>query len=118
MVATHPPLEDARRAVRWIVCRSCAFRPHQSELLGPEEPRACEPGCQVFLNMPRIMEMVATTADKSMVTYERIMRDRVCAKCQSSETSGDYCGERSVAHCPLSMYARDVVSVIERLPKK
>ena len=108
-------LAKVQRAVRRSVCVRCFARPRGSEELPGNVARACEPTCQVFINLPKLLDIVGTTHEPTIEAYERATQEMVCQSCRSSPTSGDYCSERSTARCPLAVYLADVVDVVERV---
>jgi hypothetical protein len=108
--------EIARRAVRMQICPTCSQRPPRSESLGPR-PRSCEPTCAIFTYLPTLQRLVAE-GDSRFDSLQRALRDEVCCQCTLSPSHGDYCSDMLARTCPLSRYARDVVAVLERLPRR
>lgn len=106
-------LELAQMAVREKVCPICTHRPPQSEMLAPSVPRACEPTCTIFMNLPQMMR-AAGIADPSAAPDD-ILRDYVCPACRASVSAGDYCAEHVARTCPLSCYSAEVLDVLQRL---
>jgi hypothetical protein len=111
------PLAKAQHAVRANVCTSCQFRPEGSEAWDAHTRRPCEDECTIFINLPKLRTIVHDVHDPQLGPYERATRELVCLECQSNPTAGDYCADRSTAHCPLAVYMRDVVDVLERLDR-
>jgi len=109
------PLGNVRLTVRARICPNCSHRPAGSEALPCSEARSCEPECTIFAALPRLIEIVHTVHSDGLSPYERATRELVCQSCVSSPTSGDFCSDRSTAHCPLSVYLGDVVDAIERV---
>lgn len=111
-----PEMDVIKRALRSRICPQCHARPTGSEQLSPDQPRSCEPGCSIFLHLPRVRDIVMTVHDPSLGPYEHALVENVCEKsCDVSATAGDFCAERSVRRCPLATYAGQVVEVIERV---
>jgi hypothetical protein len=50
-----------------------------------------------------------------LADYERAIRDGICQYCEATPTAGDFCSERLARICPLSLFGREVLSVIETL---
>jgi len=111
------PLAKAQHAVRAKICPSCQFRPEGSESWDAHTRRPCEDDCTIFLNLLKLRGIVHDVHDDSLAPYERATRELVCQECQSSPTSGDYCADRTNADCPLAVYMRDVVDVLERMDR-
>ena len=84
----HLPLLDvSARALRAEVCAKCVDRPPDSESLGPDQPRVCEPECSIFNNLPRLLGIAARYDDTMVGRYEEATRELVCQKCQASPTA-------------------------------
>ena len=65
------PTDDVlKRAIRAKVCPVCYQRPAGSESLADDVPRACEPLCPIFQNVPRLLDVARAGAD-APVSYER-----------------------------------------------
>lgn len=105
----------AQRALRQRVCTQCSDRPPGSEAMPPTEARSCEPQCPVFVNLPALHHIAATTAGETLGPYEHAIRETVCQNCESTPTAGDYCGDRTTRACPLSRYTGLIVQTLERL---
>lgn len=109
-------IEIARRAVRSAVCPICPDRPAGSETADATTARVCEPECTIFLNLPKLIDLAGRyDEDVTLTRYERAMREVVCQQCATSPTAGDFCSDRTVAACPLSRHAGDVITSLERV---
>ena len=112
-----PSLVVMQRAIRHNVCTQCFLRPSGSEKLGSDQPRACEPDCQIFVNLPRLREIAGSVDSPTLGAYEHAIKEVVCQRCQADETSGDFCAERTTRDCPLARYMGDVVSTLGKIPQ-
>ena len=110
-----PTIELLRRALRERVCTQCVQRPEGSEHDPPTQPRACEPQCTVFLNLPKLKQIARMVHAPTLGPYEEVFREEICSSCQASPTSGDFCHERTVQDCPLSRQASEVLETITRV---
>ena len=108
-----PPSDVLKRAIRAKVCTACYQRPAGSEALPADVPRACEPLCPIFQNVPRLFDVAAACAGGAR--YEDAVKQLACAQCSLSPSSGEYCSEYGARTCPLSRYARDVLQLIEQV---
>lgn len=107
-----------KRAVRAEVCPQCTQRePADGDWPHLDKPRPCEPGCTIFLNLPRMRDIVVHTEGRSITPYQDAMRELICQSCQSNATAGDFCAARSTQNCPLSRYSELLVDVLERVEK-
>jgi hypothetical protein len=103
------------RAVRQTVCPACPDRPPGSEDLGADVPRACQAHCTIFLSLPALYNISRQTAGDPTASYELLMRNLICQKCQAVPTAGDYCADGFARSCPLSRHGRDALVAIERV---
>jgi len=107
-------IELIDRGIREAVCVKCTQRPAGSEKLSPSVARECEPDCTIFKNLPELIRATVKT-DGTTGSYEGKIRNFVCAVCDASPTSGDYCTDGMARTCPLSLYGGEVVAMIEQL---
>ena len=107
-------LEMTQRAVRSRICTQCYQRPHESEKLDAAIPRACEPQCTIFMNLPRIAAAVFARATDNR-SGDDVMRFLVCSECAACPSAGDYCSERLARTCPLSRYNGELLTILEQL---
>ena len=107
-----PPLEVAKLAIRAKVCPKCYDRPAGSESLGPEVARTCEPQCTIFLSLSKLLSAVE---ERSKLSTEQVVHNVVCQTCTSSISAGDYCADYLTRSCPLSRYAADVLTVLDKI---
>jgi hypothetical protein len=110
----HSTDDVLKRAIRAKVCTTCSQRPDGSESLPPDVPRSCEPLCAIFTNVPRLIKIATLCAD-APVSYERALKELVCARCTLAPSSGEYCSDFNARTCPLSRYARDVLQLIDQV---
>lgn len=110
--------EVIRRALRARICPKCPQRPEGSDSLGPLEARSCEPACTIFGNIRPLRGMALQFAGDRLAGYEQAIRDCVCQHCQATPTAGDFCSERLTRTCPLSLFGREVLSIIETLQEE
>ena len=95
---------QAQRAVRSTICPQCWKRPLGSEHTDPMTIRSCEPGCTIFLNIPRLLGIAKHDPTQPFV-YENRIRNIVCSVCSATPTAGDFCEQDMSRTCPLSRYA-------------
>jgi hypothetical protein len=107
--------EVLRRELRARICPNCVRRPVGSASLGPDVARACEDVCTIFNNLERLKSIAERFAGDPLAGYERAIEDGICQTCTAVPTAGDYCADRFARTCPLSIYAADVLAVIESL---
>src|SRR5207244_2657640 len=105
----------ARRAIRMRICTTCYQRPAGSEVASPQEPRACEDHCTIFLNLHELMRISQRVRSDSAGPYGRQIRDFICRGCTVSSSAGDYCGAHVNRSCPLTRYIAEVFDVLEKL---
>ena len=111
----HLPLNDvARRLAREVACVRCYQRPPGSETLGPEAPRTCEAACPLFAHLPTLVALSGHVGDRPG-DCETTVRLKVCGVCHLRPSSGEYCAEYENRTCPLSRYADDVVTGLQRI---
>ena len=111
----HLPLNEvAYRLAREVACVQCYQRPPGSESLGPEVPRACEPRCPLFANLPRLMSLAQEVGDRPG-DYEDAVRNSVCGACHLRPTSGDFCADYGARTCPVSRYSGQVLDAFLRV---
>ena len=109
----HLPLNEvAHRLTREVACVHCYQRPPWSEMLSPEVPRACEAGCPLFANLPRLMSLARDMVDQSG-DWELAVRNGVCGACRLRPTSGDFCADYAARTCPLSRYSGQVLAALQ-----
>jgi hypothetical protein len=112
----QPKLLDVmRRALRADICVHCWKRPPGSESLKPAIPRSCELHCGIFKDLPRLQSIARQVKSPSLAPYQLAVLNRVCQKCDTSPTAGDYCHENLTRSCPLSRYLGEVMQVIEKV---
>ena len=109
----HLPLNEvAHRLTREVACVQCCQRPPGSESLGPEVARACEAGCPLFANLPRLMSLALEVADQPG-DWEGAVRNSVCGACHLKPTAGDFCADFAARTCPLSRYSGQVLAALQ-----
>lgn len=104
-----------RRALRARICPTCPHRPEGSESLGPLVARSCEGTCTIFVNLEALKKIARDCRGDPLASFERIIQEGICQHCVASPSAGDYCIERFNRTCPLSVYAGQVLSIIESL---
>ena len=107
----------AQRAVRSKICTQCWRRPVSSESMDPLTARVCEPGCSIFINIPRLLGIAKHDPTQPFV-YENRIRNIVCSVCEVSPTAGDFCEQDMSRTCPLSRYAGEILPTLEVVLKE
>lgn len=116
MPASHKlTIDSVERAVRGTVCPVCYQRPHGSETLGNDVPRACQPHCPIFLNLPKLYRIAVHHDTQTPGSLDKQIKETICPECAVSPTHGDFCAEFEHRTCPLSRFAAEVVILIETL---
>lgn len=113
-------LNVMRRAIRKEICPTCFRREPfvdgtNSTEARPTEARQCEAGCSIFINLPMLKRLSQKSIHDSTISLEDEILEKICARCESNETAGDYCRDRTSRSCPLSRYGFDVIEVLERV---
>src|SRR6186997_827022 len=90
-----------RRALRGEICVDCWQRPPGSEKLGNDLARTCEVHCPIFKQLPRLQSVARQVKSPSLAPYQLAVLNRICQKCDSTPTAGDYCHEQLNRSCPL-----------------
>ena len=106
-------LELFARAMRSRICTKCYQRPALSETMPPSAPRACEPTCPIFMNLPKLVGLAARP--QVQISTELLVRHAVCQACKASSSPGDYCAEGMARTCPLSRYGSLVLEVLGKV---
>jgi len=113
-------LEMMRRAVRTEICPTCFKREPFADGSNPTSPRPrearrCEESCNIFRNLPSLKKIAQQSARDPSVSLEDELMNRICLHCDTSESAGDYCVDRTNRQCPLARYSFDVVELLERV---
>jgi hypothetical protein len=99
--------ERTALGLRVAVCKQCFRRPPGSESLGADVPRTCQPTCELFINLARLVR-TATCIDPMLGPYDRPLRERIESICTDDDDDGP-------GHaCPLYRYRDDVIGVLTR----
>lgn len=98
------PLETRRRALRAKICTSCFKRPEGCDAWSADQGRDCEPQCPIFINLPRLLQIVHRYHTDSIEPYDHAIAEEICGRCEVSPSPGDYCPDRKQAFCPLARY--------------
>lgn len=109
-----PTLDLVRHTVRGAVCPHCLSRPAGSEALGPDEPRACEPGCPVFESLP-VLKRAAEQLDPMLRSREASLRHLIGRLCDDRERRGVTDGTIAMHNCPLRRHASRIARTIDSL---
>ena len=108
-------LDVIDRAVRGAVCTICYQRPQGSEALPTSTPRTCEAGCPIFFHLPALYRIAAEQDTSAPGALDIAVKNTICGGCHLAPTAGDDCVEFADRTCPLSRFAREVVTLIETL---
>ena len=96
-------------AIREQVCAVCFRCPPNPENFPSSRPRDCEPSCEVFLHLPRLIELVRRFGGEQPCGYETIVGNLPCGACGSSIRCTDTCKTQR----PLDRYAAEIMAVLE-----
>ena len=99
----------ARTALRTQVCVDCFRKPLASETPKPGEAYSCEPACDLFTYLPRLVELIHRFGGEPPCGYESAVHSLPCRKC----TSPDGAEEKCCAERPLEKYAGEALAVLE-----
>ena len=108
-------LNVIERAIRDSVCTICYQRPHGSEALPNSVARSCEAGCPIFFHLPALNRIAADQDTSAPGALDRAVKNTICGGCHLAPTAGEDCVEFADRTCPLSRFAREVVTLIETL---
>jgi len=109
------PLDVIQRAVRAAVCPICYQRPHGSESLPNSVARSCEGGCPIFFHLPALHRIAVVDDTSAPGALDDAVKRTICSGCHLAPTAGEDCVEYADRTCPLSRFAREVVTLIETL---
>ena len=110
-------LDVARWAIRAGICTQCYQRPRDMGQLTPVQKRPCEGTCTIFAFLDQLAQMAAGVTSRPG-EFEHAMRERICSRCNLSDTAGDYCAEMEARTCPLSRYTPRVLEILEDLQRR
>jgi hypothetical protein len=96
-------------AIRAEVCTGCFRRPDAGNPLQPDEARSCEPSCDLFTYLPRLINLVRRFGSDPPCDYESAIHSLPCLKCSSSQCAEDGCRSQR----PLEKYAYKAVAMLE-----
>jgi hypothetical protein len=108
-------LDVIDRVVRDSVCTICYQRPHGSETLPNSVARSCEPGCPIFFHLPALYRIAVDMDTSAPGALDVAVKKTICSGCHLAPTAGEDCVEFADRTCPLSRFAREVVTLIETL---
>ena len=109
------PMESIVRAARGSVCPICYQRPHGSEKLANNVPRACEGHCPIFVHLPALFRIAVHHDTSAPGALDAAVRASICSRCTLAPTAGDLCAEFAHRTCPLSRFSAEIVTLIETL---
>ena len=116
MISKMAPAEENRQlhvvqdSVRSQVCTTCHNRPAEAAATPESAVASCEPGCEVFTYLPRLMDVVSRFGEEPPCGYESALRNLPCKQCDSPECDGQTCHEDR----PLEAYASEVMASVEQ----
>jgi hypothetical protein len=102
-------LSVTRVAIREHVCAACFRCPPHRDDRPLSRPRDCEPSCEVFLHLPRLIKLVQRFGGEQPCGYETALRNLPCGTCRSSVRCTDTCQTQR----PLERYADEIMAVLE-----
>jgi hypothetical protein len=108
-------LGTIHRAIRGTVCTSCYQRPHGSEHLSNDVARSCEGACPIFFHLPALYRIAVHGDTEAPGALDDAVKRTICGRCHLAPTAGDDCVEYADRTCPLSRFAREVVTLIETM---
>jgi len=102
-------LLTARTALRTQVCADCFRRPDAVDSPRAGEAYSCEPSCDLFTYLPRLVGLVHRFGGEPPCGYESAIHSLPCRKCISREGEEDKC----CAERPLEKYAGEALAALE-----
>jgi hypothetical protein len=96
-------------AIRAEVCTECFRRPDVGNPLPSGAARSCEPSCDLFTYLPRLVNLVHRFGAEPPCGYELAIHNLPCGTCASSECAEDNCRSQR----PLEKYADKALAVLE-----
>ena len=104
-------LQLMQQQVRGRICPHCVWRPEGSESLDSDTPRSCQGQCEIFQNLPELMQ-TARQMDSMLGSYEQTMRHGVSGVCARVTASGH---QLAGPTGPLGRYRGKVIEVLHTL---
>jgi len=99
----------ARTALRTQVCAECFRRPDANDSAPSGEAYSCEPACDLFTYLPRLVELIHRFGGEPPCGYESAIHSLPCRKCTSPESAEEKC----CAERPIEKYAGEALAVLE-----
>ena len=98
-----------KQSLRMEVCSNCKRRVAGDESVRAHDPLVCEPACDLFNYLPRLMDLVERFGHEPPCGYLAAVRNLPCKECSSPGCNEDACHETR----PLDAYACDAMAIIE-----
>ena len=102
-------LLTVKLSLRMEVCSNCQRRVANAEGVSASDPLRCEPACDLFTYLPRLMDLVERFGHEPPCGYEAAIRNLPCKQCASPGCDEDACHESR----PLDAYASDAMAIVE-----
>lgn len=107
MLTLHEMQELKRRLDR-VICPVCT-EVKADGTCGLETPDQCP----IWLHLPRLVEITASTRSPRMNEYVERVRQEVCTNCRSALFPRGRCDVREEGHCALDAYLLPIVTTID-----
>ena len=109
----HVALDQVKRELRARVCQNCPLRSpgKPGDPVDTTQPLDCEPGCELFQNVPRLTE-IAARLDPMLRSVDEVLQHKITETIHSmAEQRPGHDGRSS----PLNRHRRCVVRTISEL---
>jgi hypothetical protein len=105
--------ERARFGLRIAVCTRCSARPAGSEALGAASPRACEPACELFDQLPALLR-TARCIDPMVGSFGRIMEGHLKPLSRVGTASAGSPADDTCRPRPRFRHTEPIIRVLRR----
>jgi hypothetical protein len=106
-------LDQTKVAIRQQVCGECDGRSSGGDRL--PEPRECEPGCDLFTYLPRLVSVVRRFGAEPPCGYPLAVLNLPCRSCTPQPRS---CDDACSGERPLRRFAAEAMAIVESLARE
>ena len=108
-----PTLATIQNKMRAAICRRCPNAPRGSKSLGSGVPRACEPDCQLFRQLPRL-KRAAELLDPTLRS-RRVELEHLISQIIAEERRGALGRGVAGAKSPLKRFGKRIAATVDSL---